>query len=243
MINEIRNSPARLDALGLFLAGLINTFLALFVAGVLLAPGTISQQTNLLARINWIAENQLLWQLGWLFWFAVTLSFAWSYFAIGRHLRVELPWVSLAIGIAVIAAAVDIVGVVINITVIPEIAQQWVEINSEYERSIEMLYQSLEGLAYALINVTAFGLYSVAGLLLLPAAFSTPDYPRWLAWLGILEWVIAFLATILLMINRELATGPLLISFSLYAPWVWGSAWWLLRRGSISADEDRLKTQ
>ncbi|MFC1922561.1 hypothetical protein ACFLY4_04665 [Chloroflexota bacterium] len=27
-----------------------------------------------------------------------------------------------------------------------------------------------------------------AGLVLLPAVFATPIYPRWLAWLGAVEW-------------------------------------------------------
>ncbi|MCP4422067.1 MAG: hypothetical protein GY805_36100, partial [Chloroflexi bacterium] len=86
-----------------------------------------------------------------------------------------------------------------------------------------------ESLTNALTNVAAFGLYSFAGLLLLPATFATPDYPRWLAWLGVTEWGIAAVATVLLLSAPNLATGPLLISFALYAPWVWGSAVWLLR--------------
>ena len=56
----------RLDVLGLFLAGLINTFLALFVAGIVLGPGTSTGQTDLLLRAGWIAENALRWQGGWL---------------------------------------------------------------------------------------------------------------------------------------------------------------------------------
>ena len=92
-----------------------------------------------------------------------------------------------------------------------------------------VFFQSMESLAYALTNVTAYGLYTLAGLLLLPAIFSTINYPRWLAWLGLAEWGIAALATVLLVLAPSLATGPLLLSFALFAPWVWGSALWLLR--------------
>jgi hypothetical protein len=92
----------------------------------------------------------------------------------------------------------------------------------------------MESLANALTNVTAFGLYSIAGLLLLPSVFATPSYPRWLAWLGVVEWGIALIATALLVIAPDFATGPLLISFSLYAPWVWGSAIWLLRNKPVN---------
>ena len=96
--------------------------------------------------------------------------------------------------------------------------------------TVQILFQSMESLAYALVNVTAFGLYTLAGLLLLPALFATTRYPRWLAWLGVAG-----------MGHRcpgyraaggqtpSLATIPLLVSFALFAPWVWASGVWLLR--------------
>jgi hypothetical protein len=223
------NKDTRLDVLGLFLAGLINTFLALFVAGVIFGPGTLARQPDLLLRAEWIATHTLRWQAGWLFWFAVTLSFAWSYFALGRHLARKLPWAALAIGLAVIAAAVDLVGVLANMTVVPELAPTVGSVSGSYEA---VVFRAVEQLTNALVNVAAFGLYSVAGLLLLPAAAATPDYPRWLVWLGSAEWGIALMATGLLVLAPDLATGPLLISFALYAPWVWASARWLWRRDS-----------
>lgn len=229
MSNKDKRAAVRLDVLGLFLAGLINTFLALFVAGVILGPGTRVGQPELLLRADWIAEHTLRWQGGWLFWFAVTLSFAWSYFALGRHLDAALPWSSLAIGVALIAAAVDLVGVLVNMTVLPEVAGALISTPVGQDSVLQVVFHSTESLTNALTNVAAFGLYSFAGLLLLPAVFATPGYPRWLAWLGAMEWGIAALATTLLVFAPGLATGPLLVSFALYAPWVWGSAIWLLR--------------
>jgi cell shape-determining protein MreD len=49
---------------------------------------------------------------------------------------------------------------------------------------LQVVFQSMESFANALTNVAAFGLYSLAGTLLLPALFATLSYPRWLAWLG-----------------------------------------------------------
>ena len=230
MASKENRAALRLDVLGLFLAGLINTFLALLVAGVILDPGTRAGQPDLLLRADWIAEHTLRWQGGWLFWFAVTLSFSWSYFALGRHLHAALPWTSLAIGLALIAAAVDLVGVLVNMIVLPELAGALISTPIGQDPALQVVFHSMESLANALTNVAAFGLYSFAGLLLLPAVFATPGYPRWLAWLGVVEWVTAALATGLLMFAPGLATGPLLVSFALYAPWVWGSAVWLLRR-------------
>jgi len=230
MNNSENHATSRLDVLGLFLAGLINTFLALFVAGIIFAPGTRNGQADLLLRADWITEHTFRWQGGWLFWFAVTLSFSWSYFALGRHLKNEPPWPALAIGLALIAAAVDLVGVLVNMTVLPGLAEALITVSTEQSPVLEVVFQSMESLANGLTNITAFGLYSVAGLLLLPAVFATDSYPRWLAWLGVAEWGIAAFATVLLVVAPGLATGPLLISFALYAPWVWGSALWLHRK-------------
>jgi hypothetical protein len=215
----------RLDVLGLLLAGLINTFLAVLDATLIFGPGTAARQSDLLSRAAWIAGHTLRWQGGWLFWFAVTLSFAWSFFALGRHLDATRPWRDLAIGVAVIAAAVDLVGVLINLTVLPELARAL----TAADPALQVVFRSVESLANALTNVAAFGLYSFAGLLLLPALFATPHYPRWLAWLGVVEWGLGATATVLLVVASALAMGPMLVSFGLYAPWVWGSGLWLLQ--------------
>jgi hypothetical protein len=41
------------------------------------------------------------------------------------------------------------------------------------------------------------------------------------------------IATVLLVVAPSLALGPMLVSFGLYAPWVWGSALWLLRSRAL----------
>jgi hypothetical protein len=237
-------SAVRLDVLGLLLAGMINTFLAPFVAGIVLSPGTPAGQPDLMLRARWINGHTLRWQGGWFFWFPVTLSFAWSYLALGRHLDSVLPWPVLATGVAVIAAAVDLVGVLINISVVPELARALANEPVGSEPVMVTMFRSVEGLAYALTNVAAFGLYAFAGLLLLPTVFTTAGYPRWLAYLGVMEWSVSSLATALLVVAPVAAMVPLLIGFALYAPWVWGSAWWLLRgrQGGSAVAEDGAET-
>jgi hypothetical protein len=218
-----------LDVLGLFLAGLINTFLALGDATLVFGPGTAIRQSDLLLRAAWISEHLLRWQGGWIFWFAVTLSFAWSFYALGRHLDASRPWRDLAIGVAVIAAAVDLVGVLVNLTVLPALARALAGSPAGPDPALQVVFGSMERLSNALTNVAAFGLYSFAGLLILPAVFATPGYWRWLAWLGFAEWGLGAVATVLLVLAPGLALGPMMISFALYAPWGWGSAAWLLR--------------
>jgi hypothetical protein len=112
---------------------------------------------------------------------------------------------------------------------VPELASALAGSATAPDLALQAVFRSMESLANALTNVVAFGLYSLAGLLLLPAVFATPGYPRWLAWLGAAEWILASLVTLLLVLAPALALGPMLISFALYAPWVWASALWLLR--------------
>ncbi len=226
----MKRADVSLDILGLFLAGLNNTFLALFVAVVIHGPGTTANQPDVLLRIAWIGEHVAQWRAGWLFWFAPTLTFSWSYYALGRHLNAARPWRNLAIGLALIAAAVDIVGITVNLTILPELARTVASAPSSPEPALQILFLTLEKFANYLTNVAGFGVYSLAGVLLLPAAFATPDFPRWLWWLGIAEWGISMLATLMLVATPTLAVGPLVVSFLLYAPWVWGGALWLWRR-------------
>lgn len=229
MTEQGKRAAVRLDVLGLLLAGLINTFLALLDATLVFGPGTPTSQPDLLARAAWIADHTLRWQGGWLFWFAVTLSFAWSFYALGRHLDGSRPWRGLAIGVAVIAAAVDLVGVLVNLTVLPALARALSGAPAGPDPALLVVFGSVESLSNALTNVAAFGLYSLAGLLILPSAFATRHYWRWLAWLGVAEWGLGAVASVLLVVAPTLALGPMLLSFALYAPWVWGSALWLWR--------------
>ena len=222
--------PARaLDVLGLVVAGLVNTVLAPVDAALVLAPGTPAQGGDLAARMAWIAGHAGQWQAGWAFWFVVTTTFAWSYYALARYLAGPRQWRALAVGLALPAAAIDLVGVVINLAVLPQLAALAPGLAASAREPVALTYLGFETLANALTNATAFGLYSVAGLLLLPALFGTPTYPRPVAWLGAAEWTSAALATGLLVVAPAAATGPLLISFLLYAPWVWAGAWWIAR--------------
>src|SRR6476646_10474646 len=92
--------PARtLDVLGLVVAGLVNSVLAPADAALVLAPGTPAQGGDLAARMAWIAAHAGQWQAGWAFWVVVTTTFAWSYYALARHLAGPRPWRALAVGL------------------------------------------------------------------------------------------------------------------------------------------------
>lgn len=218
-----------LDVVGLGVAGLVNTLLAPVDFALVLAPGTLLGGGDLATRSAWIAAHTARWQAGWAFWFVVTTTFTWSFYALARHLRGPRQFRDLPVGMALLAAAVDLVGVVLNSAVAPQLALTYQSLDAASKPAAALTYLGVEALANALTNVTAFGLYTAAGLLLLPALFATTAYPRWLAWLGVAEWGISALTTVLLVLSPSLATGPLLVGFALYAPWVWGSAWWLLR--------------
>jgi hypothetical protein len=219
-----------LDVIGLVVAGLVNTFLSPIVSELMLSGGIEAQVRSVETRALWVADHVGQWRAGWTFWFVVTLSFAWSYYALARNLGGPRQWGQLAIGLALVAAAIDIVGLVTNITVVPALAASYADLPVADRPDALLAYGAFEALASDLINIAAFGLYSVAGLALVPAMFLTDRFPRLLAWLGTALWVVACVATALLALEPGIAYGALVLSFLLFAPWVWGSAWWLYTR-------------
>lgn len=220
----MRAEPARrLDVLALVIAGVVD-LLAGLNGGIVLADGSLTAGGDLAGRSAWIAEHTARWQAGWSFWFVVTTTFAWGFYALARNLGGPRQWRDLAIGFALLAAAVDMVGIVLNIAVVPDVAGQL-----QAGEATPATYSAVETLAQALTDITAFGLYTVAGLLLLPALFATRTYPRGLVWLAVVLWVISALATAMLAFDLGGATAVFAVSLLLYAPWVWASAWWLAR--------------
>lgn len=209
----------RLDVLVLGIAGLVNTVLAPLDFGLVLEPGTLPGEDSASARAQWIADHTSRWEAGWSFWFVVTLTFAWSFFALGRHLDARREWVRLALAVALLAAAVDLVGIVVNLSAVPDLAPGG---------DSDVLYAA-QTIAHALTDIAAFGLYSLAGLALLPALFATRAYPRRLAWLAAGEWGVSAVATVLLALDATGAETVAGIGFLLYGPWVWLSAAWLAR--------------
>ena len=225
-------SGRQLDAGVLLLAAFMNVIIAPVDFKYVLLPGTIEGSGG-----DWVAEHVGRWQAGWSVWFLVTLSFAWSFYALARHLNgrpSHLPYV--AVGVAAIAAAVDVVGIVVNIALVPHVA---VELGSD--PAITTTFTSVALLAHALTDVTAVGLYSLAAILILPALFTTVDYPRPLAWVAAAECLVAAAVTVVLalglggadQIGREFNLSSVLatLAFLLYGLWMVGSAWWLLTQG------------
>jgi hypothetical protein len=196
-------------------------------AGAVLKDGTLTGGGDLAGRAEWITNHTPRWQAGWAFWFVVTTTFAWAFYALARNVGGARQWRDLAVGLALLAAAVDMVGISLNIAVVPDLAGNYVESTGATQGSAKTTFSTVETLAQALTDITAFGLYTAAGLVLLPALFATRGYPRGLAWLAVLLWGISVLATLLLAFDAAGATAVFSVALLLYVPWVWLSAWWL----------------
>jgi hypothetical protein len=204
------------------IAGVANTILAPIDFAALIERGSLAHGGAVADRGRWIAAHTARWQGGWAFWFVVTLSFAWAFFALANQVQRRSPELQLALALAVIAAAVDCVGIVTNLAAVPAAADSGGE-----------TFRVVQELGRALTDVAAFGLYSLAGLVLLPALARTRGYPRWLLGLGALEWGVAAIATVLLAVQAPgaaAATALASAAIALYAPWAWANAWWVLRR-------------
>ena len=146
----------------------------------------------------------------------VTTTFAWAFYALARNLGGAPQWRALAVGAALLAAAVDIVGIVLNLAVLPDLAGGSAD-----------TYAAVETLSQALTDITAYGLYTLAGLLLLPALWATRSYPGGLAWLALLLWTVSAVATALLAFDAPGKAPVFAVALLLYPAWVWSSAWWL----------------
>lgn len=211
--------PPRLDVLALVVAGAVD-LLAGVDAGLVLSDGSLTAGGDSAGRAEWIADHTAQWQAGWTFWFVVTTTFAWGFYALARNLDGPRQLRDLAVGVALVAVAVDIVGIVVNIAVVPDLASA----------SDDASFSTAQILAQALTDITAFGLYTLAGLLLLPALFATRDYPRRLTWLGVALWGGSVVATVLLALDGPGALAVFTVTLLLYPVWVWGSARWISRR-------------
>jgi hypothetical protein len=221
-----RRRIPRLDVVALVTAGVVD-LAAGADAGLLLSDGTLSGSSSELAeRARWIAGNTAQWQAGWAFWFVVTTTFAWAFYALARNLDGSGHLRDLVVGAALLAAAVDIVGIVLNIAVLPDLAGDHEELGSD--ALLAATYSSVETLAQALTDIAAYGLYTTAGLLILPALFATRSYPRRLAWLGAVLWGVSAVVTVLLATDGPGATALFAVALLLYPLWVWGSARWLM---------------
>jgi hypothetical protein len=216
----------RLDVLALVVAGTVD-LLAGADGGLVLKPGALTSGGDLAGRSHWIADHTARWQAGWAFWFVVTTTFAWGFYALARNLGGSRQWRDLAVGVALLAAAVDLVGIVLNLAVLPDLAASYQGSAGAVKSSTAVTYSSVETLTQALTDIAAFGLYTAAGLLLLPALFATPAYPLRLAWLAALLWGVSVVATLLLALDAPGATAVFALALLLYAPWVWASAWWV----------------
>jgi hypothetical protein len=219
----VEREQARLDAVALVVAGGID-LLAGVDGGLILSDGTITSGGDLQSRLAWVSEHTARWQAGWAFWFVVTTTFAWSFYALARNLHGRPQWKRLAVGAALLAAAVDVVGIAVNLAVLPNLADG--AAGARLGGPITT-YSGFESLAHALTDVTAYGFYTLAGLLLIPGLFSTPGYPRALAWLGVVLWGVSVPAAALLAFGAPGAGALFTVSLLLYPAWVWGGAWWL----------------
>ena len=69
-------------------------------------------------------------------------------------------------------------GRLVNVMVVPELARGVNQSPGGEEAALHAGIHAMESLSNVLINAAAFGQYSLAGLVLPPAVFATPGYPR-----------------------------------------------------------------
>jgi hypothetical protein len=197
------------------LAALAWLNVVLHTAGLVLAaagmrPG--SALVDLADRQTYLASAPVGWSLGWGTWMLCTLALVAFLAAVARRLPGEPATARFAVALASAGGAVDLLCDVVYITVLPLVARGGA--------SGEMLFLTIEQVAFAGGLVVANGLYSVAVLLVTACLHSPPlvtmpvlclGYAVFLS--GMVLAAAGFLSKPLL---AEWATGPTIGLFCLW---------------------------
>jgi predicted DCC family thiol-disulfide oxidoreductase YuxK len=205
---------------------LVTHLVAGLAMALVLARG-LDPNAELADRLGFIAAHRAVWSAAWATWSLAALSILFFYWAfVSRHWRDPLaarPALLLALVLAVLAVAADVSGELIEVTLIPGLADG---------PATELL--AWQRRAVVLMSVVGNGLYTAMAVLL--AAACRRSYP---GWVGAVAGAVGLagaahsLATLL-----GLATGASWASLVL-APallgWLAGVAIAAVRRANLAA--------
>ncbi len=173
--------------------------------GATMAGGTAPE------RLAYIASNRRIVIFGWGTWVAATITLLLAFWVWNLILNQQLAYrLRFAFAIAIVGSALDIAADVLQMSVIPYLAGEYVRAAAAGNASgalpmvgteaytIAQSFGAWDTAAVALTGGAGNTLYAVAGLIVTSVMFETPWVPRWYSWWGAAVWVVAFVASILL---------------------------------------------
>lgn len=181
----------KLAGLAVMGVALVNLAASLYLL-LLLRPGTLAGG-SVIDRMGYIVPNRLVWSAGWLLWVLASLALVGFFFVLSEYL--DARWKALlgyARALAVLGAAPDILGNVINMEVLAEMPARWLALPPAVRPLVLEEFVLWDRFALLLAGGLANLLYSTAGAVLTFAMFRTGAFPRPLAWTGAAVWASAF---------------------------------------------------
>jgi hypothetical protein len=225
-----KQTPARVL---LILAAALN-LIPLAYTGLLIAPGTVAGGPDY-DRMFFIASHQALWSAGWVLWMGGSLGLVLSIWVVSRavaHRTHAAEILRFAPIVALLGAAVDIVGDGIQAAGIPVVAARFIPgpIPNTYTDMAGFLFSVLDNIASLLSGDVANTLYFVAGTLVVIALATIADFPKWLTALGAVAWLATLAATPATFFPAILPVA-VASALALYVIWLLAVAIWGLGGG------------
>jgi hypothetical protein len=221
--------PKQFGARALLVLVAALNLIPLAYTGLIIAPGTAAGGGDD-ARLRFIASHQIAWSAGWLMWMGGSLGLVLSVWVLSRALfqRTHAPdLLRFAPLIAVIGGAVDLVGDGVQAAAFPILAGRYAALTptDPSRGTVRLLFDVADRLAATLSAEAANTLYFIAGVLVVVALASVPDFPKWITVLGGLAWLVTLAATPAALFPALLPIAVAVALF-LYAAWLIAIALW-----------------
>jgi uncharacterized protein YqjF (DUF2071 family) len=209
---------------------IVHVFALLAVLLVLrngIPPGDVA------TRAAYVAANAAAWSIGWTLWLPASLALvlffaAWTDVLPASH----KAWGMIAVALTLAGATIDWADEMFWIRLAPDLAAQFA--SDAFAASAYTLWDR----AYVVISMgLANGLYTTGGIILTALAFRTREFPKWLAWYGLVVWALSLdLSIAALLGDGALIQAVSALVFIAFLPWVVLMGYgWLMQdaRGAI----------
>lgn len=214
---EVTEANPRHASTAAYIAAVVNLAAGLVML-LVLRHGIPAGESDLSARIAYVAEHTVAWRIGWLVWNLAAISLLGFFVALAARWRQRAP---ILCGLALLCAAgglaADLGAETILAVVSPGLKGE--------------SYATVESIAVALTGYLGNGLYAVGGILLTWSG--RRELPAGLLWLAAAVWAAALwlsVATLVSSAAGQFASAAALVP--LFVVWAGLMGRWLSGRAS-----------
>ncbi len=185
-------------------------FIACLLMNGPMRPGLPVDDSTALSRMQFIAENSLLWTMSWCVWMMCALGL-YLFCALFCHRLTPSTLTRMGLVFVGIGLVPDLIAEVLYAFVLPY---------SLHLSISPVMFQLIEFTASRLTGFLGNGLYNLGGLLLTLAAIRQRTLPDWVAYWGMLAWLLGIGLSISIALNA-LAMAELFTATSMVLSTLW----------------------